>query len=57
MSNSKFKIHNIRVFMFTLIMVLVLEYALKQYWIYSEYIETVWFGPEQIVIVGYSEQK
>ena len=57
MSNSKFKIHYIRVFMFISIMVWFLEYALKQYWIYSEYIETVWFGPEQIVFVGYSEQK
>ena len=31
MSICKFKIHNIRDFMFTLIMVRVLEYALKQY--------------------------
>ena len=57
MSNSKFKIHNIRVFMFISIMVWVLEYALRQYWIISEDIEIYGIGPEQIVLVGYSEQK
>ena len=57
MSICKFKIHNIRDFMFISIMVLSLEYALTQYWINSEDKEITWKWTKTTDLIGYSHTK